>query len=76
MSAQNHTFETQISNRQTPPIQILPAVLTVNDMIQFSRSSRATVYAAIKSGSLKTFKRGKRRFCLVNEFLGWLSASV
>lgn len=56
------------------PIQTLPAVLTINDMVSLSRSSRATIYAAVADGKLKTFKRGRRRFCMASDFLSWLSA--
>lgn len=42
-----------------------PAYLTVNEAIQFLRTSRAFLYQLIRLGEIETVKRGARRLVVL-----------
>ncbi|MFV7434907.1 MULTISPECIES: helix-turn-helix domain-containing protein [Pseudomonas putida group] len=44
-----------------------------DDAAEMTSHSRSAIYDAINSGSLRSFKSGKRRLILVRELESWLN---
>lgn len=51
---------------------IPPLLVTIPEIIEASRTSRATVYAEIKKGRLKTVTIGRRRFATPEAAKEWI----
>ena len=51
-----------------------PHLLTIDEIIEAARSSRATVYREIKAGRLKTIKLGSRRYSTPEYMREWFEA--
>lgn len=49
-----------------------PFLLTIDEIIQGCRSSRATIYREINSGRLKTVKLGRRRYATPSAVKDWI----
>jgi hypothetical protein len=65
------------SKQNMPDDQALlerPLAHTIEDAARLSTICRTSVYAAIKSGELKTRKHGKRTLVLDRDLRAWLEA--
>ena len=51
-----------------------PRALTVRDIQQRSRCGKTAIFAELKAGRLRSFKIGKRRLVLEDDFCSWLAA--
>ena len=51
---------------------IPPLLITIEEIIEASRSSRATVYSEIKKGRLKTVTIGRRRYATPETVKAWI----
>jgi len=49
-----------------------PYLLTIDEVIETCRTSRATIYREINSGRLKTVKLGRRRYATPSAVQDWI----
>jgi hypothetical protein len=55
------------------PLANIPPILKPVDACLLARIGKASIYAAIKSGALPSFKRGRGRFIQGTAFQQWLA---
>jgi excisionase family DNA binding protein len=55
------------------PLVSIPPILKPSDACSLAKIGKASIYAAIKSGSLPSFKRGRSRFIPGPAFQQWLA---
>ena len=55
------------------PLAIIPPILKPADACSLAKLGKASIYAAIKSGALPSFKRGRGRFIQGPAFQQWLA---
>jgi len=58
----------------SPPEPIEPIVYSIDEAGKASRLSRTFLYAAIKTGDLKSLRIGARRLILRDDLLAWLQS--
>lgn len=58
------------------PLATLPPILRPLDASSLAKIGKASIYAAIKSGALPSFKRGRSRFIQGPAFQQWLAAGM
>ena len=51
-------------------------MLGVKEAVEFSRLSRAELYAAMARGDLKFYQYGRRRLIAKKDLVSWLAASL
>lgn len=55
------------------PLANIPPILKPADACTLAKLGKASIYAAIKSGALPSFKRGRGRFIQGTAFQQWLA---
>ena len=58
------------------PLANIPLILKPLDASSLAKIGKASIYAAIKSGSLQSFKRGRSRFIPGPAFQAWLEGGM
>ena len=58
------------------PLANIPPILKPADASTLAKLGKASIYAAIKSGALPSFKRGRGRFIQGTAFQQWLAEGM
>lgn len=58
------------------PLAIIPPILKPSDACAMARIGKAGLYAAIKTGALASFKRGRSRFIPGPAFRQWIEKGM
>lgn len=58
------------------PLVNIPPILKPADACTLAKLGKASIYAAIKSGALPSFKRGRGRFIQGTAFQQWLAEGM
>ena len=61
-----------MQNQASPPVDKF--LLSIDEAIDATNTSRATIYREINSGRLKTVKLGRRRYVTPHAIQNWIQA--
>ena len=64
------------TNQISSPLASIPPILKPRDACAMARIGKAGLYAAIKTGALASFKRGRSRFIPGPAFQQWIGEGM
>ena len=64
------------SETRSIPLATIPPILKPDECRQLAKVGKSTIFAAIKSGDLPSFKKGRGRFIAGADFADWLQRGM